>query len=41
MAETEQGDWILIEINEGQMAAPAEHDLDMLYRKLKNALAER
>lgn len=41
LAETEDGRWILIEINDGQMAAPAEHDLDELYANLKNALAER
>jgi hypothetical protein len=38
MAETESGDWILIEINDAQMAAPSEHDLDKLYGKLKEVL---
>lgn len=41
LAETEEGGWILIEINDGQMAAPAEHDLDALYGNLKTALTER
>lgn len=40
LAETEDGSWILIEINDGQMAAPAELDLDELYAKLKDALAK-
>ena len=41
LAATAEGDWILIEINDGQMAAPAEHDLDALYGNLKSALTER
>lgn len=41
LAETEDGEWLLIELNDGQMAAPAEHDLDALYAKLKIALSER
>lgn len=40
MAETQGGDWILIEINDAQMAAPVEHDLDALYGNLRNALTE-
>ncbi len=40
LAETEQGEWILIEINDGQMAVPSEHDLDELYGKLKDAIAQ-
>ncbi|MCE9555516.1 MAG: ATP-grasp domain-containing protein [Planctomycetes bacterium] len=35
IAETEEGDWILIEINDAQMAAPSENDLDELYGRLK------
>jgi hypothetical protein len=38
IAETEQGDWILIEINDGQMAVPSENDLDELYGRLKAEL---
>ena len=38
MAETDDGDWILIEINDGQMAVPSEHDLDELYCNLKGEL---
>jgi hypothetical protein len=41
LAKTEQGGWILIEINDAQMAAPVEHDLDGLYGNLEAALAER
>jgi hypothetical protein len=39
LAETANGDWILIEINDGQMAVPSEHDLDALYGNLKAAIA--
>jgi hypothetical protein len=39
LAETESGDWILIEINDAQMAVPSEHDLDKLYGKLKEELS--
>jgi ATP-grasp domain, R2K clade family 3 len=39
LAETENGDWLLIEINDGQMAMPSEHNLDGLYGKLKEAIA--
>jgi hypothetical protein len=38
IAETEQGDWILIEINDGQMAAPSENDLDQLFGNLRKAV---
>lgn len=38
MAETDDGDWILIEINDGQMAVPSEHDLDELYGNLRSEL---
>jgi hypothetical protein len=40
LAETEEGNWILIEVNDGQTAAPCEHDLDELYGNLRRA-AER
>lgn len=38
LAETESGDWILIEINDGQTAVPSEHDLDELYGNLHRAV---
>jgi hypothetical protein len=38
LAETEGGDWILIELNDGQMAVPSENDPDELYRNLRAAL---
>jgi len=38
IAETEAGDWILIEINDGQMAVPSENDLDELYGRLKERM---
>lgn len=34
VAETADGEWILIEINDGQSAVPSEHDLDQLYGRL-------
>ena len=37
-AETETGEWILIEINDGQTAVPSENDLDELYGNLSDAL---
>ena len=40
VAETEQGDWILIEINDGQMAGPSENNLDELYANLRQELSE-
>jgi hypothetical protein len=40
LAETESGDWILIELNDGQMAGPSENDLDELYGNLRAALTE-
>lgn len=38
LAETAEGRWILIEINDGQTATPGEHDLDELYRNLSRAI---
>jgi hypothetical protein len=38
IAETENGDWILIEINDGQMAVPSENDPDELYGRLSELL---
>lgn len=40
IAETEDGDWILIEINDGQMAVPSENDLDELYGNLQTHLRD-
>lgn len=37
VAETADGEWILIEINDGQSAVPTEHDLDQLYGRLRAA----
>jgi len=39
LAETQQGDWILIEINDGQSSVPSEHDLDELYGNLRSVVA--
>jgi len=39
LAETAEGDWILIELNDGQTAFPCEIDLDELYGNLQRALA--
>ena len=38
VAETADGRWLLIEINDGQMAGPCEVDLDTLYGNLKQEL---
>jgi hypothetical protein len=38
LAETEAGDWILIEVNDAQQSVPSEHDLGELYGNLKSAL---
>jgi hypothetical protein len=38
LAETEDGRWILIELNDGQMSVPSEHDLDELYGNLRTAV---
>lgn len=40
LAETEEGDWIMIELNDGQAAAPSENDLDELYGNLRGALQD-
>jgi hypothetical protein len=40
VAETESGEWILIELNDGQMAVPSEIDLDELYGRLRARLDE-
>ena len=38
LAETAAGDWILIEVNDGQMSGLSENDPDILYSNLKAAL---
>lgn len=38
LAETETGEWILIEINDGQMSGLSENDPDTLYSELKICL---
>ena len=38
LAETEEGGWILIELNDGQSAGPCDNDLDDLYGNLRSAL---
>jgi hypothetical protein len=39
LAETAEGKWILIEVNDAQQSVPSEHDLDELYGNLKAAAA--
>lgn len=39
IAETEDGRWILIELNDGQSAGPCDNDLDALYGNLRRAIA--
>jgi hypothetical protein len=40
LAETEDGDWILIEVNDGQQSGLSENDPDTLYSNLRTALIE-
>jgi hypothetical protein len=40
LAETADGKWILIEVNDAQQSVPSEHDLDELYGNLKVALLQ-
>ena len=39
LAQTEAGDWILIEVNDAQQSVPSEHDLDSLYGNLRVAIS--
>jgi hypothetical protein len=39
IAETESGEWILIEINDGQMSGLSENNPDVLYKNLKESLS--
>ena len=36
VAETQSGEWIVIEINDGQMSGLSQNDPDELYTNLKN-----
>ncbi len=38
VAQTEKGDWIVIELNDGQMSGLSENDPDVLYTNLKSVL---
>jgi hypothetical protein len=38
IAETAEGDWILIEINDGQMSGLSENNPDKMYRNLRDAV---
>jgi hypothetical protein len=40
LAETEDGDWIVIEVNDGQQSGLSENDPDTLYSNLRTALIE-
>ncbi len=40
VAKTADGEWILIELNEGSMSGLSDNDPDVLYSNLKNALKE-
>lgn len=40
VAQTRDGDWIVIELNDGQMSGLSENDPSVLYRNLKSVLAE-
>ena len=40
IAETESGNWIVIELNDGQMSGLSENDPDVLYATLKRVIGE-
>lgn len=40
VAKTESGDWILIELNDGQMSGLSENNPDTLYRTLRDAISD-
>ena len=37
LAETQSGDWLLIELNDAQMAGAGENDLNELFGNLRSA----
>jgi hypothetical protein len=41
VAQTEGEDWIVIELNDGQMSGLSDNDPEVLYRNLKNVLTTR
>jgi hypothetical protein len=41
IAETVSGEWILIEINDGQMSGLSENDPEEMYQNLSNSLKKR
>lgn len=41
VAKTQSGDWIVVELNDGQMSGLSENDPDTLYRNLKTKLEKR
>lgn len=40
IAKTQNGDFILIEVNDGQMSGPSENDMDVLYKNLHKELSK-
>lgn len=40
VAKTQNGNWIVIELNDGQMAGLSENDPNILYKKMKNVMIE-
>lgn len=40
VAQTVAGDWIVIELNDGQFSGPSENDLKVLYKRLKEVLSK-
>jgi hypothetical protein len=41
IAQKEDGDWIVVELNDGQMSGLSENDPEVLYKKLKNLTWDR
>lgn len=41
VAQTESGDWIVIELNDGQMSGLSENNPEILYKNLKHMTWDR
>jgi ATP-grasp domain, R2K clade family 3 len=40
VAQTQTGEWIVIELNDGQFSGPSENDLNVLYKRLKEVCSK-
>ena len=41
MAQTAEGNWNVIELNEGQQSGLSENDPDLLYKNLSNSIKSK